>query len=149
MHTYRIFPLLLLLCLPAFFSCRKAPLDSNIEGMWRLDRLTTLADGADRTDCHRIFYSIQLQLVEVAEKQCTHGYPTCIGLITYNDDHSRLTMKSFRRRESTGDNGKPVPVEDLLPYGMNATESTFEVLKADGRHLVLQSDYARLEFTRF
>ena len=58
-------------------------------------------------------------------------------------------MKDFKYRQSTGDNGEDVPVEKLLPYGINALETTFDVLKADGKHLILQSDYATLEFTSF
>lgn len=130
-------------------SCEKKPIDGDIEGMWKMKQFTTLADGTVHDECPRIFFSIQLNVVELAEKQCTHGYGTFIGHIYYNEDHSVLTMQDFKFRESTGDNGENVPTERLLPYGINTLETTFKVLKADGRHLVLQSDYATLEFTSF
>ncbi|WP_286156253.1 lipocalin-like domain-containing protein, partial [Parabacteroides goldsteinii] len=40
-------------------------------------------------------------------------------------------------------------VEDLLPFGMNGTEQRFGVKELTSKHLVLQSDYARLEFRKF
>ncbi len=132
-----------------FSSCEKKPIDENIEGMWKLEQFTTRADGTVHRECPRIFYSIQLQIVQLAEKQCTHGYGTYIGHFYLNEDHSQATMKDFKYRQSTGDNGEDVPVEKLLPYGINALETTFDVLKADGKHLILQSDYATLEFTSF
>ena len=130
-------------------ACEKKPIDGNIEGMWKLEQFTTRADGTVHRDCPRIFYSIQLQIVELAEKQCTHGYGTYVGHFYLNEDHSQAVMKDFKYRQSTGDNGEDVPVEKLLPYGINATETTFDILKADGKRLVLQSDYATLEFTSF
>lgn len=130
-------------------SCEKKPIDDNIEGMWKMKQFTTLADGIVHNECSRIFFSIQLNIVELAEKQCTHGYGTFVGHLYYNEDHSVLTMQDFKFRSSTGDNGESVPVEKLLPYGIDALKTTFNVLKADGKHLVLQSDYATLEFTSF
>lgn len=143
--------LLIAMCFFALFaSCEKKPIDENIEGMWKLEQFTTLDDGIVHRDCQRIFYSIQLQIVQIAEKQCTHKYGTFIGHFYLNEDHSQATMKDFRfRGESTGDSGEDVPVERLLPFGINSLETTFDVLKADGKHLVLQSDYAKLEFISF
>lgn len=129
--------------------CKKEPIDRKIEGMWKLEQFTTHEDGVVHGDCRRIFYSIQLWVVELAEKQCTHGYGTYIGRFDYNDDHSTVTMKDFKYRQSTGDSNENVPVEKLLPYGINSLNTTFEVVKADGKHLTLKSDYATLEFTSF
>ena len=130
-------------------SCEKKPIDENIEGMWKMTQFTTLADGVVHKECPRIFFSIQLNVVELAERQCTHKYGTFIGHFYYNEDHSAVTMQDFKFRKSTGDDGESVPAERLLPYGINALKTTFKVLKADGKHLVLQSDYATLEFTNF
>ena len=47
----------LLLCLLA--GCKKAPMNSNIEGFWQLLEFTTQADG-ETHPCNRIYYSIQL-----------------------------------------------------------------------------------------
>ncbi len=133
-------------------SCEKKPIDEDIEGMWKMEQFTTIEDGVVHNECQRIFISIQLQLVQLNEKQCEHGYGTYIGHFSYNDDHSEVTMKDFKYQYSsttTGDDGIDATVEELLPYGINATETTFRVLEADGSRLVLQSDYATLELTSF
>lgn len=50
--------------------CKKEPIDRNIEGMWKLEQFTTHEDGVVHKECQRTFYSIQLWVVEIAEKQC-------------------------------------------------------------------------------
>lgn len=152
--------IILLLCI-AFSGCQKEPIDRNIEGMWRLEQFTTHEDGVVHKDCQRMFFSIQLWVVEVAEKQCTHGYGTFIGRFSYENDKQTVVMKDFVHRYSTGDDGIRVgidknekgeiiyPISKLQPYGINSLETTFNVIKADGKHLILESDYATLEFTSF
>lgn len=75
--------------------------------------------------------------------------------------NKKFVMKDFVHRYSTGDDGIRVgidknekgeiiyPISKLQPYGINSLETTFNVIKADGKHLTLESDYATLEFTSF
>ena len=42
-----------------------------------------------------------------------------------------------------------IQLENGLYADVYSLETTFDVLKADGKHLVLQSDYAKLEFISF
>lgn len=58
-------------------------------------------------------------------------------------------MSEFKERDKTTDNGKDATVEQLKPFGIGALETVFRIVKADGKHLVLESDYARLELSRF
>ena len=53
-------------------SCKKEPINSEIEGHWQLLEFTTAADN-EVHPCERIYYSIQLWVVEVAEKQGPQG----------------------------------------------------------------------------
>ena len=47
-------------------------------------------------------------------------------------------------------NGKNAPVEGLREYGINSQEITvFDIVKCDGKSMILQSDYARLELEKF
>ena len=50
---------------------------------------------------------------------------------------------------SPSDDKKDVTVEELLPYGINALDTEFEVVKANGKELILKSDYATLMLKRF
>ena len=40
-------------------------------------------------------------------------------------------------------------MEELLTYGINALDTEFEVVKANGKELILKSDYATLMLKRF
>lgn len=128
--------------------CKKAPINNDFEGMWVLERFTTRTDGEVHA-CQRMYMSIQLWVMEVSEKQGPHGYGAFIGRCIYDEEGESVTVKEFYRRESTGDSGVPATAEQLKPWGMNATETTFKVLKANGKQLILQSDYAVLELKRF
>ena len=87
-----------------------------------------------------MFFSIQLWVVEVAEKQCTHGYGTFIGRFSYENNKQKVVMKDFVHRYSTGDDGIRVgidknekgeiiyPISKLQPYGINSLETTFNAL---------------------
>lgn len=126
----------------------KGPIDEDIEGFWRLERFETTADG-QMHECERIYYSITRMVVEVAEKQGPHGYGAFIGRFEYKDGRRKVVMREFKQRANTSDNGVDATVDDLLPFGMNANGTTFEVVVADGDNLVLRSDYATLQLTRF
>ena len=141
---------LLLLCLTVLLSggCKKAPINNDFEGMWILERFTTHADEEVHT-CQRMYISIQLWVMEVSEKQGPNGYGAYIGRCIYDEQGESITVKEFYQRVSTGDNGVPATAEQLNPWGMNSTETTFRVQKADGKRLVLESDYATLELKRF
>lgn len=99
--------------------------------------------------CERIYYSIQLWVVDVAEKQGAHGYKHSVGRFMYGEDEKTVTMKDFHYRDWTTDSKEATALEDLIPYGINSLETTFEVVKADGKSLILRSDYATLRFTGF
>lgn len=128
--------------------CKKTPINDKIEGMWKLEEFTTHEDGKTHP-CERIYYSIQLWMVDVAEKQGSHGYKPSVGRFMYGEDEKTVTMKDFYYRNQTTDSKEATALEDLIPYGINSLETTFEVVKADGKSLILRSDYATLRFTSF
>lgn len=128
--------------------CSKAPINSTIEGFWKLEYFITKEDNV-RHDCERLYYSITRYVVEVAEKQGTHGYGAYIGRFEYQNDETQVVMKEFKQRYSTGDNGKDATIEQLKPFGINAINTTFNVVTAKDKKLVLESDYATLVFSKF
>lgn len=143
------------MCVAAFMLCAvccgcewKDPIDEDIEGFWRLERFETAADG-EMHECERIYYSITRMVVEVAEKQGPHDYGAFIARFEYKDGRKKVVMRDFKRRASTSDNHESATPGQLLPFGMNATTTEFEVVVADGDNLVLRSDYATLQLTRF
>lgn len=144
----RIYTGLLVFLLILLGGCEKAPINSDIEGMWKLEEYTTTEDGVTHP-CERIYYSIQLWVVDIAEKQGTNGYAPSIGRFAYGEDGNTVIMKDFYYRKGTTDSKEPTKLEDLQPYGLNSLETTFEIVKSDGKNMVLRSDYATLTFSKF
>ena len=126
MNRYRqiLWGIGLLLLVVLLGGCAKQPINSDVEGFWQLERFTTLADGE------------------------THE-PERIGRFAYQEDGQEALMSEFKERDKTTDNGKDAAVEQLRPFGIGALETVFRIVKADGKRLVLESDYARLELSRF
>ena len=137
-----------LLLVVLFSGCAKQPINSDVEGFWYLERFTTLEDG-EIHEPERIYYGITRYVVEVSEKQGPQGYGAFIGRFAYGDDGKKVIMSEFKERKTTGDNGKDATLEELKPFGIGALETVFDIVKADGKHLSLESDYARLELSRF
>lgn len=144
----KIYATALLFLLVLLGGCEKAPINSNIEGMWKLEEFTTLEDNKVHP-CERIYYSIQLWVVDIAEKQGTHGYKPSIGRFCYGEDGNTVIMKDFYYRQGTTDSKESTTVEDLQPYGINAQETIFEIVESDKHNLTLRSDYAILRFSKF
>lgn len=129
----------------AFGGCKKEPVNSDIEGHWQLLEFVTKADG-QRHECERIYYSIQLWVVEVAEKQGSLGLMPFRGRYSYDEATNTVSMTEM----STYPNPSvPAEVWQLEPYGLNSTDTEFDVISADGKSMVLESDYARLTFKKF
>ena len=143
------------MALAAFLLCAvccgcdwKDPIDEDIEGFWRLERFETRADG-QMHECERMYYSITRMVVEVSERQGPNGYDSFVARFEYKDGREKVVMRDFKRRAATSDSHEDATVEELLPFGLGATTTEFEVVVADGDNLVLRSDYATLQLTRF
>lgn len=129
--------------------CTKKPINEDVEGFWILKSFTTLADG-EVHQCNRLYYSITCMVTEVSEKQGDKGLDAYVGRTGYNENETQLILSDFKVRASTSDNGKNAPVEGLREYGINSQEITvFDIVKCDGKSMILQSDYARLELEKF
>ena len=135
----------LLLCLLA--GCKKAPMNSNIEGFWQLLEFTTQADG-ETHPCNRIYYSIQLWVAEVSERGGDLGITPFRGRYRYDEETNTITLKEMSTY-ATPENSRPATREELHPFGLDSTDTTFDVIKADGKWLILKSDYATLILKRF
>jgi len=118
--------------------CQKEAIDSDMEGHWELLEFTTAADGKVHV-CERIYYSIRLWVVEIAAKQSGTTLKPVIGRFEH-EENGNVRMRDFKGRKGTS---------ELLPYGINALDTEFEVVKANGKELILKSDYATLMLKRF
>ena len=129
--------------------CQKAPINSDIEGLWILKQFT-LRETDETVTCERLYYSITRMVTEVAEKQGPNGYGAYIGRTEYQNNETQLVVKDFKVRQSTGDSGENAPVEKLRHFGIdNQAETVFDVVHCNGKTMTLESDYARLELEKF
>lgn len=138
------------ICILAGLSgCQKAPINSDIEGLWILKQFT-LRETDETVTCERLYYSITRMVTEVAEKQGPNGYGAYIGRTEYRNNETQLVVKDFKVRQSTGDSGEDAPVEKLRHFGIdNQVETVFNVVYCNDKTMTLESDYARLELEKF
>lgn len=122
-----IFFTLLILFISA---CGKMPINGDLDGRWQIMKIE-YASGEEETP-ERAYYSVALHTINLMQV----GVSNQTGNMEYTGDSLFVTM--------------PIStVEDLLPFGMNGTEQRFGVKELTSKHLVLQSDYARLKFRKF
>lgn len=129
--------------------CKKAPINSNIEGMWILKQFTILETNKTVT-CQHLYYSITRIVTEVAEKEGTNGYGSYISRTEYRENETQLILKDFKVRASTSDNKQNAPIEALRHFGINNQQETiFNIMHCNGKTMMLRSDYAQLELEKF
>lgn len=132
--------LLVIFLLLGISSCSKAPINGKLDGRWQL--MTIEQEDGNIKECYRIYYSIQLHLIEISDKSGKGG--TYIGRFFYKDDE--VVISEFRHRGNEEELATPA---ELLPFGINLPLTHFKVEKATGDKLVLKSEYARLTFRKF
>ena len=132
--------ILFILLVVEISSCDKAPINDKLDGRWQL--MTIEYTDGKVEECNRIYYSIQLHLVEISAKGGNGG--THIGRFSYKEDE--VTMSEFRHR---GDEEKLTELNELKPFGLNQAINHLQVEKATRKKLILKSDYARLTFRNF
>lgn len=138
----------MLLMLLITWGCdKKWPINGNLDGYWQLMTVETKADGV-KTDCNRLYMGIQLHMIELKDLG-GNGYKSFFGEFSYDEDQNIVVIKNLKGKSSTSDNGQLANIKDLNPYGINAQETIFKVVKADGKTLILESDYARLTMRSF
>lgn len=132
------------------FTCscdKKWPINGNLDGYWQLITVETKSDGV-KTNCHRMYIGIQLHMIELKDLG-NNGYKNFFGEFNYDEDKNIVVIKNLKEKVSTSDNGQMAEIKDLNPYGINSQETVFDVIKADGKTLILESDYARLTMRSF
>lgn len=138
---------LLFLCLQ-LISCEKAPIRSDVEGFWRLERYTLISTD-ETVECNRLYYSITRLVTEVSDRG-GNGFGAYIARTRYEDNENTLVLSDFKIRWNTSDNHEDAPVESLRNYGINSREETkFRIIDCNGKTMTLESDYARLELRKF
>ena len=126
MKRYIIGALLLLMA----SACGKMPINGDLDGRWQIMKIA-YASGEEEAP-ERAYYSVVLHTINLMKVDVTSQ----TGNMEYTGDSLFVEMPISK-------------IEDLLPFGMNDTKQRFGVKELTSKQLVLQSDYARLEFRKF
>ncbi|MCS2894123.1 lipocalin-like domain-containing protein [Parabacteroides faecis] len=111
-------------------ACGKTPINGDLDGRWQILKIE-YASGEKETP-ERAYYSVALHTINLMQV----GVTSQTGNMEYTGDSLFVEMPISK-------------IEDLLPFGMNGTEQRFGVKELTSKHLILQSDFARLEFRKF
>lgn len=111
-------------------ACGKLPINGDLDGRWQIMKIEYASEVEDTPE--RAYYSIALHTINLMQV----GGGNQSGNMEYTGDSLFVTMPISTK-------------EDLLPFGMDSTAQHFGVKELTSKHLVLQSDYARLEFRKF
>ena len=111
-------------------ACGKMPINGDLDGRWQIMKIE-YASGEEETP-ERAYYSVALHTINLMQV----GVTSQTGNMEYTGDSLFVEMPVSK-------------IENLLPFGMNGTEQRFGVKELTSKQLVLQSDYARLEFRKF
>ena len=111
-------------------ACGKMPINGDLDGRWQIMKIE-YASGVEEAP-ERAYYSVALHTINLMKVDVTSQ----TGNMEYTGDSLFVVMPVSK-------------VEDLLPFGMNGTEQRFGIKELTSKNLVLQSDYARLEFRKF
>ncbi len=111
-------------------SCRKMAENGDLDGQWQILSIE-YSDGTI-TSPKGYYYCLFRSVVNLTSR----ANALQAGNLVYKDRELTLTMPY-----ST--------VEQLAPWGMNATQTTFDVKQLSKDKMTLQSDYALIEFRKF
>ncbi len=132
--------LLLLVLVIGLNSCDKAPINGKLDGMWQL--MTIEHKDGEITECQRIYYSIQLHLIEIKDKG---SHPqSYIGWFTNEGDE--ITIGDFRH---FGNEECHATLNELEVFGLYQLTTRFRVEKLSNSHLTLEAEGNRLHFRKF
>lgn len=143
---------LLGLCLILFLtgSCdKKWPQNGHLDGQWQLQEVID-KESNDTIHPRRLYYRIQLDMVELIS---LNGDPAqnVIGLFGYNKEGKQVRFYEFHERNyiTTGALDKITDETVLYPYGLYDLDTHFNILKADGKQLILESERSKLKLKSF
>jgi hypothetical protein len=110
-------------------SCRKRSINGDLDGMWQVMSIE-YNDGTVETP-EATYYCLFLHTFNLQRKGARIA-----GNMIYDDDMLKLEAPYAK-------------AEDLKPWGMDNTVTTFRILHLTGSKMTLESDYAHIEFRKF
>ena len=135
-----------LLGLLSFSSCDLEMSDNGkLDGYWQLARIDTIDGGGCDMVPSRIFWSVQLHLLQLSDHSGRNS--TYLLRFEQSDNHLRV-YDPYLSARNEGDK----PLDDaavLQPYGIQSLDELFVIEGLDNKNLTLKSSLLRLQFNRY
>lgn len=133
--------------LAVFCSCElETSGNGNLDGMWRLVSVDTLATGGSKDmDGTKLYWSFQNNLLQFDDKNMEYNS------ILFRFEHKDGTLRLYNPYIYDRDNGDK-PVDDvglLAPFGVNMLEENCEIELLNGSRMTLKTSVLRLCFKKF
>lgn len=137
-----IIPLLFLV----FSSCELETSDNgDLDGFWHLEDVDSLAMSVhqDVSD-QKLFWAFQMNILQLrgAEQEFYFRF-------NHEGNYLDLFNPHLRDREKDDPVLTSKDMYLILPYGINATEERFQVIKLNSSEMVLQNTILKLSFRKF
>ncbi len=130
----------IMLCVMLLGGCRKAPINGKLDGQWQIMNIEYLADGSDITPELRYYIDISLHVVQLRSVPAVVSSNT--GNLKYDKDASTITIDfPYITTESQ--------LEQLQRWGIFSNPVTLNIVKLDGKQLVLKSDESVISCRRY
>ena len=150
---------MVLLLVVGVFSCDKLPKNGDLDGMWHLQRMTTLSTTSQEVKDvapQQIYWKVQLDLLQISSPRLPIYKDEATGKQTYNAycrfEYTGTTLNvnkvylSFDIKDSLLTDFTTTIME---PFGIMGCADTFYIENLDSKRMILVSDDKRLEFRKF
>lgn len=122
-------------------SCGDVPDNGDLDGLWHLRTVETLEDNqVEDVKATRIYYAIQQRLITVKHESLGQY----VGRFVHTGDSLILHQFVVYQRED-----EEATAEELLPFGLEGTESRYAVRQLHADRMVLRSANKELTFKKF
>ncbi len=129
-------------------SCGDYDINGDLDGMWHLRTVETLANNSVENIKKRcVYYSIQQNLITVkrlCEPNSAEKYKQHIGRFIHTGDS--LILHDFRVFQ---DESVIATSEDLAPFYLDGTVSRYAIKKLESDEMVLRTESREFTFKKF
>lgn len=123
----------LILCVSLFGACRKTPINGDLDGHWQIMSVEWVSDGSDVSPLLRSYICINLHIMQLRNVSLSEDPGSVFsGNMYYDKAESKITV-DFPYNTS------PNQVDQLHPWGIYTNPVTFDIVKLDGKQLVLRT----------
>ena len=131
------------LLMTAFGSCRKAPINGKLDGQWQIKSVEWLEDGSDISPLLRSYIDINLHVMQLRNVSMSESAGSVYsGNMVYDKSASTITVHFPYNLEGT-------PLLALQAWGIYTNPVTFEIIKLDGKQLILKTPQTLVTCRRY